>query len=159
MQSDMKHTRHEISGISDYSLCPFDEVFLEKSFNWLQKPEIRKGMDIHFQMDQRAQREWYDNLPYRKDYVIWGFKYKDEPIGAGGFRNITSDSGELTCYIGEQNHLGGVGKVLVSLLVEKAISMQWKAIYLKVLHDNTRAYRLYLNQGFVEYDVNVLFSA
>ena len=61
------------------------------------------------------------------DYKIWTFVCNDIPIGVGGFRNITKDSGELTCYIGDKKYWD-TGKILVKLLLDKAQERGFKEV-------------------------------
>lgn len=131
-----------------FSLGTFTHDVLLRSRLWLSDPDIKRGMDISFDIDPVKQETWFNSLHDRSDYKIWAFYYGVIPIGAGGFRNITQDRAELTCYIGEKEYWGGTGRILVSHLLSKAKDLGYKNIYLRVLHDNERAFRCYLKCGF-----------
>ena len=131
----------------EFKLKKFDRETLEKSLEWFNDPEIQAGMNIRYRITKEGQEIWYSTLDSRVDYKIWSFTCDDIPIGAGGFRNITKDSGELTCYVGDKSYWG-VGKFLVKLLLNKAKELGFKEIELKVLHTNERAFNCYIKQGF-----------
>ena len=139
-----------------FKLKKFDRETLEKSFVWLNDPEIQAGMNIKYRITKEGQEKWYSSLESRVDYKIWSFVCNDIPIGAGGFRNITKHSGELTCYIGDKRYWG-VGKFLVKLLLIKAKELGLIDIRLKVLHTNKRAYNCYIKQGFTYESEDDLF--
>lgn len=140
----------------EFTLKTFDRETLEKSFVWLNDPEIQAGMNIKYRITKEGQEKWYSSLESRVDYKIWSFVCNDIPIGAGGFRNITKNSGELTCYIGDKRYWG-TGKILVKLLLDKAQELGFKEVLLKVLHANKRAYNCYIKQGFTYESEDDLF--
>lgn len=51
-------------------------------------------MNIKYRITKEGQEKWYSSLESRVDYKIWSFVCNDIPIGAGGFRIITKNSGE-----------------------------------------------------------------
>ena len=140
----------------EFKLKAFDRKTLEKSYVWLNDPEIQKGMNITYIIKKEGQEKWFSTLDSRKDYKIWSFVCNDIPIGAGGFRNITNNSGELTCYIGDKRYWG-TGKFLVKLLLNKAKELGFTEVRLKVLHTNERAYNCYIKQGFTYESEDDLF--
>lgn len=129
-------------------LCKFDEIFLEKSYYWLNDPEIQALMNINKSITRESQREWFQGLESRTDYKIWGVKYYDIPIGAAGFRNISDISGEITMYIGDKQYWGGLGKPLLLLLEHKAKDMAFKVLYAKVLKENVRSFKSFQSSGY-----------
>ena len=132
-----------------YELRPYDRKVLEKSLKWLNDPDLQKGMDIGYTITKEGQEEWYSRLSFRNDYKIWGFYCGDTSIGAGGFRNIREESGELTYYIGEKSYWGkGLGKVLMMQLLEKAQEMGFRYVKTKVLHSNERSLGCCRSIGF-----------
>ena len=64
------------------SLCEFDSIFLEKSWIWLNDPYINYYSAIGL-ISRKEQLEWFNSLRERSDYMIWGVKYQDTPIGGG----------------------------------------------------------------------------
>jgi carbamoyl-phosphate synthase large subunit len=133
-------------------LTTFSYLYLTKSLYWLNDEEIRRGMDIQYTVTSEMQKKWFEALPSRSDYMIWGLEYNGIAIGAGGFRNIKpKQQGELTCYIGEKAYRGmGLAPLLIEELEKKALDLEFKRIVLKVLISNERAYSLYFKCGFVE---------
>ena len=140
-----------------FELKVFDRETLEKSFDWLNDSDIQKGMNIRYEITKEGQETWFSKLESRVDYKIWAFCCDGVSIGAGGFRNITSESGELTCYVGDKKYWG-TGKYLVKLLLQKARELRFKEVKLKVLHTNDRALNCYLKSGFVQISQDELFK-
>lgn len=132
-------------------LTTYSRIFLHKSLAWLNDPVMQKGMDIHNVITEEMQEKWYKSLPTRKDYRIWGILYEGIPIGACGFRNITSYQGELTCYIGDAAYRGkGIAPLMIKELEIKGKRLGFKRIVLKVLTTNKAAYSLYKKCSFNE---------
>lgn len=140
-----------------FELKPFDRETLDKSLVWLNDPEIQAGMNITYKITKDGQEKWFSQLNTRKDYKIWAFYCDGVSIGAGGFRNITSQSGELTCYIGDKSYWG-TGKILIESLLQKAQKLGFKEVILKVLHTNERALNCYKKKGFVQISQDEFFK-
>ena len=43
----------------EFTLKAFDRVTLEKSFVWLNDPEIQAGMNIKYRITKEGQEKWY----------------------------------------------------------------------------------------------------
>ena len=116
----------------------FSRVFLALSYRWLS-PDITK----------ENQEKWFASLPDKNDYYIRGIAVDNKPIGACGLKHITSEAGEYWGYIGEKDYWGkGIGGRMLAFIEEYAKSLGLKQIYLHVLHDNERAMRLYVKNGY-----------
>jgi RimJ/RimL family protein N-acetyltransferase len=126
----------------------FDEGFLEKSWRWLQDPEIKKlTMTPDFNHEQ--QRRWFDRLPEMKDYFIWGLRCDGAPIGAVGLKHVADGRAEYWGYIGERGYWGaGLGGEMMRFIFGEAKKMRLRELYLVVHHENTRAMALYQKHGF-----------
>lgn len=134
------------------ALCEFDSIFLEKSWIWLNDPYINYYLDAG-PIDKEKQLEWFNSLQDRDDYMIWGVKYLDKPIGACGLKNIKDNWAEYWGYIGEKDlHGMGLGYEMMIALLSKAKKMNFSNIVLKVLPDNQRAIHLYQRCSFSEYN-------
>jgi len=150
-----RYETYEISNTKDTNLrlTTFSYFYLKKSLNWLNDPDVQAGMDIHYTITPEMQNSWFERLPYRKDYRIWGVECDGVPIGGCGFRNIQPESGELTCYIGEKDFRGrGLSSLMLQQAETKALELGFKEIKLKVLITNARAISLYHRCGYVEYE-------
>ncbi len=132
----------------DIHLSEYNRIFLEKSYFWLNDPILQKNMNINKTITIEDQELWYESLPDRTDYKIWGILFDDKPIGACGFRNIKDNSGEITIYIGDKEYWGGTGSIVLGLLEEKAIDLNLKTLFAKILKSNSRSYKLFINKGF-----------
>lgn len=89
------------------TLEPFDRIYLDKSFEWMQNPLLMRLMDGR-PTTRAEQLEWFDSLKHKPSYKIWGLAYNGIPAGACGLKGIDGTTGELFCYIGEQKLWGGV---------------------------------------------------
>jgi RimJ/RimL family protein N-acetyltransferase len=128
--------------------CDFDEVFLKKSWNWLNDPDI-KAPTRTSDFTKEEQEEWFITRRNSTDYKIWGVKYMGEPIGCFGIKNLQKDSGEFWCYIGEKDLWGkGLGSLIMIEAKQKARECGINTLYLNVLDKNERAIRLYTKHKF-----------
>ncbi len=138
------------AGSKGLSLIHYDRECLEKSWAWLNDPEIAKlTMTQPFSLED--QLNFFESLPNRKDYTIWAI-YLDRfgIIGATGLKNQRGTVAEYWGYIGERQHWGkGLGKHLIMLVEEKARELGLESLYLKVALSNSRAISLYEAKNFV----------
>jgi len=131
-------------------LVKYDRVFLGLSYRWLNDPEI-KDLTNTPDFTSKEQDAWFNTLQTKTDYLIWGIKANNEPIGVCGLKNISHNDCEYWGYIGEKSYWRkGIGKHLMDLMEKKAKEIHLKSIWLKVLNNNLRAYKLYQNTGYVE---------
>ena len=95
------------------------------------------------------QIEWFNSLKDKKDYLIWGIICNSIPIGVCGLKNIEKRMGEYWGYIGDKNYWGkGIGKIIMSSVINQAKILGLHRIYLKVSSSNHRAINLYKSIGF-----------
>ena len=87
----------------------FDWQYLDKSFEWLQNPELL-FLIASEPVSREAQEKWFLSLPHNPTYKIWGVSCNNEPFGVCGIRSIDGSSGELFCYIGDKKMWGGYWK-------------------------------------------------
>jgi RimJ/RimL family protein N-acetyltransferase len=132
----------------------YSEIFLKLSWKWLNDPEIKKLTNTaDFTKDEQI--NWYNDLKYKTDYLIWGLKVDNIPVGACGLKNITKESCEYWGYIGEKSYWGqGIGKQMIKMIEVFAIAKGLKSIWLNVLDNNERAKKLYLAQGYLPLSKN-----
>lgn len=131
-------------------LVNYDLAFLEKSWEWLNDPEI-KELTLTPDFSKEDQLNFYNSLPQKKDYWIKGITENNTPIGAMGLKNIDTgeSSAEYWGYIGEKEYWGkGIGKFILKEAIIKARELNLKKIYLKVNRKNIIAKNLYLKMGF-----------
>jgi RimJ/RimL family protein N-acetyltransferase len=136
-------TRHRLS------FGHFDGDFLERSWQWLHDPEIKR-LTMTLDFTREEQLRWFTRLPERSDYLIWGLACEGIPIGALGLKNITRDEAEYWGYIGDRAYWGaGLGEEMVHFILDKSRALGLNELYLKVHRDNARAVRLYTRLGFI----------
>lgn len=132
------------------ALVNYDLIFLEKSWKWLNDPEI-KQLTLTPDFSKEAQLNFYYSLPKKKDYWIKGIAENNVPIGAMGLKHINTvdKSAEYWGYIGEKEYWGrGIGKFILKEALIKAKELVLKKIYLNVSDKNIIAKNLYLKMGF-----------
>ena len=127
---------------------PYDESFLHRSSTWLSDPEI-KQLTLTPDITPESQQKWFDSLPFKNDYLIWGICIDGIPAGACGLKNISAESAEYWGYIGEKQFWGnGAGSKILDFIFEEAIKRKIPAIGLRVWNGNQRAISLYKKFGF-----------
>ncbi len=133
---------------NDVRLVDFSKVFFDNSWNWLNDPEIKK-MTATPDFTKEDQLKWFNSLPSKQDYLIWGVAFDHTPIGVCGLKNITDMDCEYWGYIGNKEYWGrGVGRGIMHDLEEIARSLAVKSIWLRVLIENERAVTLYKKMGY-----------
>lgn len=101
---------------------------------------------------REQQQAWFDNLPGREDYLIWGLRVDGHSIGVFGLKHIENDEAEYWGYIGEKEYWGKkLGRQIMDAALEKARGLGVTRLYLRVHSENPRAIALYSRFGFVEY--------
>jgi len=132
----------------EVSFVPFNELFLEASWKWLQDEELRYLIDST-PVSKEQQLQWYNSLSKKTDYKIWGVVYNELPIGVCGLKNITTTQGEYWGYIGEKTFWGkGIGKAILLFIEEFARGAHLNEMVLHVLATNERAIKLYKKNGY-----------
>ena len=141
----------------EVALCAFDTGFLEASWNWLQDEELRKLVDTQI-ITKEQQQNWFETLPQRTDYCIWGVLCGSEPVGVMGIKNIKNNIGEYWGYIGDKSYWGkGVASAMMKSAIAEGLSLQLKYLTLKVLRINQRAINLYQKHGFAETQADEIY--
>ncbi|MCB0806729.1 MAG: GNAT family N-acetyltransferase [Bacteroidales bacterium] len=126
----------------------FDQSYLEKSWEWLNDPEIKKLTNTpDFTKDQ--QLKWFKKLPELSDYLIRGIEIDHCKAGVCGLKNITETDAEYWGYIGVKSLWGkGYGKIILQRLLNTARELNLKSVWLQVEKENIRAMRLYERSRF-----------
>lgn len=129
--------------IHTITLTPFTEEYLDKTFVWLNDPEISSMIDSHF-ITREEQLRWYNGLLSRNNYYVWGLVLKGDLIGVCGIKNIQNGEGEYFGYIGNKNLWGkGIGMRMMELVEAQSSGLYLHTLNIKVLANNHRAVRLY----------------
>jgi RimJ/RimL family protein N-acetyltransferase len=128
---------------------PYDERFLALSYEWLQDPEIRRLIDAPA-VTREGQQAWYDSLPGRTDYAVWGIEYDGVPVGVLGLKRIGEDDGaEYFIYIGERAYWGrGIAAWGLADVAEEARRRGLRFLYGRILKVNERSLGVHLSNGF-----------
>ena len=127
----------------DYSI-----EYLNYSWLWLNDSEV-KFLTNTSDFTIQDQLSFFNSISIKKNYYIKGIEFDKKPIGACGLKNITEYDAEYWGYIGEKNYWGkGIGRYIVTYLVDVAKEKSIKSIYLSVVESNIRAIKLYRKSGF-----------
>jgi RimJ/RimL family protein N-acetyltransferase len=109
-------------------------------------------------IDRGMQQKWFDSLPNRKDYLIWGIKFRGLPVGACGLKHVSNYTAECWWYIGDMSvHGVGVGFVMSQLVLKKAKEIKLSSLWCKVLIENKISENHFKKIGFVYYDSDEKF--
>lgn len=126
----------------------YDRRMLEKSWEWLNDPEI-KEMTLTPDLNKTSQEEWYQNLKNRKDYYIAGVWRDEEPIGVIGIKHINSMDGELFGYIGEKKYWGkAIGVDMMKRTLKQGREMGLSSVYSIIGKENINSIKLHQRFGF-----------
>lgn len=138
------NTVHEIS------LQTYDRTCLDKSWAWLNNPEIRE-LTMTPVFTREDQLRFFEQLPYQTDYKIWSVVLDNsELIGAAGLKNHRGKLAEYWGYIGEKQYWNkGLGRRLLRAVEEKAQELGFGDLDLKVSTANVSAIALYKKSGYV----------
>lgn len=132
-------------------LVPYDRGYFEKSRLWLEDEEVNRLTDTGELPEETARLRWFESLPSKSDYLIWGVAFEERPIGACGLKHIRDSKAEYWGYIGEKCYWKkGLGTSMLNCVEQKAKELSIEELYLTVLVDNARAVRLYRKNGFIE---------
>ena len=136
------------------TLVDYTEEYFNRSKDWLSDCELNHLIHAGPLPSDEERLTWFNSLPSRLDYLIWGVDYGGEPIGVCGFKHIVGGKAEYWGYIGEKNLWGkGLGKDLLDASFQKAQLFGINTIWLRVRKYNLRAINLYKRKGFsVEID-------
>ena len=137
--------------MGDVELVPFDKRFFDKSRRWLEDEEVNRLTDTGELPAEPDRLKWFESLPSKNDYLIWGVACEEEPIGACGLKNIQGSNAEYWGYIGETTYWGkGLGSSMLKGVEQKAKELNLDELYLTVLVENNRAIGLYRKNGYFE---------
>ena len=138
-----------INTVSRLALVPYDRQFLDRSWDWLNDPEIR-ALTLTPEFTREEQIQFFESLTTRPGYKIWGVCLGSELIGAVGLKNQRAEIAEYWGYIGERKYWGrGLGQEMMSAAEDRARTLGFSALDLKVGATNLRAISLYERMGFV----------
>ena len=137
-----------IRAIFELKFEEYSEAALEKSWEWLNDPEIKR-LTATGDFDRTSQRIWFDNLKSKSDYFIRAVLIDDNVVGICGIKKITSEDGEVWGYIGEKEYWGkAIGLQYLSYLLDYAKSINLKSVYAFVIKTNYMSMRLLERSGF-----------
>jgi len=134
------------------SFVEYTEVFLEKSWIWLNDTEIKK-LTLTPTFTKEQQVRFFKTIKERDEYLIKGILFNSSPIGACGLKNIDkqNQTAEFWTYIGEKQMWGKkLGVRILDEMLNHARILDLKSITLKVSVDNIRAISLYEKIGFIK---------
>lgn len=136
---------------SSTQLVDYTEDILEKSWIWLNDPEIKRLTNTP-DFTKEDQKKWFEQLETLENYYIKGVSFDGNIIGAAGLKRIDPSlkNAEYFGYIGEKQYWGqGLSKFILEEICRSATEKyKLTTIYLNVVPDNIRAIKAYENFGF-----------
>lgn len=131
-------------------LVPYDRDCLDKSWEWLRDPEIR-ALTMTPEFTREDQIRFFESLPTRQGYHVWGVVVDGAVVGAAGLKNVRGGVAEYWGYIGERCLWGhGIGKLLMLAVEAQALAQGYATLDLQVSTANPRAMALYRKMGYEE---------
>lgn len=127
----------------------FDESWLPVTAAWLADPGLAR-LTMSGRVTPEAQRAWFDALPGRADYAVWGIEYDGEKAGVMGLKGIgDDDGGEYFMYLGDQRFWGrGIARWAFHEIADEARSRGLRYLYGRVHKQNERSLAVDLRHGF-----------
>jgi RimJ/RimL family protein N-acetyltransferase len=127
----------------------FDESYLDCSYQWLSDPVIAE-LIMSAPVSREAQRAWWNRLPDRDDYAIWGIECDGLPVGVMGLKDIGVDDGaEYFIYIGERDFWGrGLAAWGVEEVAEEIRTRGYARVYGRIGKHNERSLAAHTRLGF-----------
>lgn len=134
------------------SLVPLSAEHLERSFCWLQSPDLQEAFLLRAPASLDAQRAWFERR-------VLGGADEDEHlavvgdgthVGNCGLKNVNTSHGtaELFIFLGPESAGAGYGSAAVEALKDRARQRRLHKLYLYVRTDNLAAIRLYMKADF-----------
>ena len=132
------------------SLQTYDKTCLDKSWEWLNDPEIRE-LTMTPVFTREDQLRFFERLPHRTDYLIWSVILDNaELIGVAGLKNHRGLLAEYWGFIGEKRYWNrGLGLGLMQAVEQKAKELGFVDLDIKVTTSNPRAIVLYEKTGYL----------
>lgn len=132
----------------EVNFVDFDEVFLELSWTWLNDPE-NKFLTSTPDITKAQQLEWYNSLPNRNDYLIWGVTADIRPVGVAGLKRIVNDTAFVFWYIGDKEFWGKrIGVSIATKITEISRSLCLKVLFAEIIFENFRSINLFFKVGY-----------
>jgi RimJ/RimL family protein N-acetyltransferase len=153
-ENDYFRTYEDFKSYAEQDILTFtdyNEEILEKSWGWLNDPEIKKLTNSP-EFTREDQKKWFYSLANNSSYYIKGLSLNNMSIGVAGLKKINNENNdaEYFGYIGEKQFWGkGLSRRILSEMVLVAKKeFKLKHLYLNVIPENIRAIRAYENFGF-----------
>ena len=131
---------------------------LPQFMEWLNDPEVSRGLSIHIPLSMDEEESWYEQVlksPNEERPLCIEAKHEDgwKLIGNSGLFPVDwrNRNAEFGIFIGDRTEWNqGYGTEAVKLILEHGFStLNLHRIFLRVFADNQRAIRVYEKIGFV----------
>ena len=127
------------------------------SWKWRNDPDIWEyTLNKPSQyVSKNDEANWMVNVLQRENESRFAILVDGVYIGNTYLTNICDGEAEFHIFIGNKKYWGkGIGTEVIGLIVQKARELNLRSLYLWVNREHSRAYRLYLKNGFVQFDEN-----
>jgi diamine N-acetyltransferase len=140
--------------MNNVEIKDFSKDCLDKTFEWINDPMLRKDFLLRKNVTQEDHLTWYENVIKNESQKIFGIYSDGKHCGNCGlkFINITDRKAELWIYIGDKNQRGkGIAKTACKKLLDYSFNvLNLQKVYLHVASFNKDAINLYKNLKFEE---------
>ncbi len=135
-------------------LADFDKGHIDKTFEWIQDPELRHSFLMRGIVSYDNHVEYFKNVLRDHTRKIYAIFYEQLHVGNCGIKhlNLKAQSAEVWIYIGENSlRKKGIGDAALKLLLRKCFNdLSLEMVYLHVADFNFSAIRLYEKNGFIK---------
>ncbi len=147
----MTSDRQESPG-AEVWLRPFAEEHLDRTYEWLQDPDLRRDFMLPRPINQAGHAKWFKRLAKDDSQAVFAIEARGlGHVGNAGVKNLERGTGELWIYLKPGTVRGkGLGTLAARELIRILFQeMNLEAIFLHVAETNRAALGLYEKLGFV----------
>ena len=129
---------------------------LERTYSWMNEPEIMATMSRHQFIEKEEQKKWFDGQVIDNSKFIFAICLiiDDTHIGNISLSEIDyiNRNGRYAVFIGDKQYRGkGYGRSATEIILDYAFDyLNLHKIYLKTSVTNEGAIKMYEKMGFVE---------
>ncbi|HEX6489379.1 MAG TPA: GNAT family N-acetyltransferase [Candidatus Dormibacteraeota bacterium] len=126
----------------------FDERFRDATWEWFRDPELRRLTGAKEQTKEE-QAAWFESLPSRPDYRIWGVELDGRPAAVFGLKAIRADAATWFVFIGDAELRGrGLGAYMGSEVRRLAAELGIRHLRNRLQASNEAIVNLHRSVGF-----------
>jgi RimJ/RimL family protein N-acetyltransferase len=135
-------------------LRKLEETDLDRTFDWMQRPDIYQAIGVHIPISRRSQQKWFESTDSTRDKVIFAVCRSSDDQHVGNVSLDTIDTrhrnARLSAFIADKGVRGeGLGSHALMLLLRYAFDfLNLHRVYLKMNAGEDRVLEYYQRVGF-----------